>query len=114
MNAALFVYHVLFLNTPPSGVLITLGCILIAFAYSLGGLFRARWAGMFLSTVAIILAINATWWIHVSLASQITEWTPIFLYDYTWSAMQIFFTSMLVALWMGIFGNLTLLSTAEA
>ena len=110
MNIALFIFHVLFINTPPNGFLITLGCMLIAFAYALGGLIRSRWAGMILSVSAIFLAITGTWWLHVTMAVSITDLTPLFQYDYSWPLSQVLFTSIIVALWMGIFGNLVQLN----
>ncbi len=113
MNLALLIFHILFINTPPSGFLITFGCTLIAFAYAMGGLIRFRWAGMILSISAIVLAITGTWWLHVTMAVSITELTPLFQYDYSWSLSQILFTSMIVALWMGIFGNLVQLTAEE-
>ena len=113
MNIAMFIFHVLFINTPPNGFLITLGCTLIAFAYALGGLIRFRWASMILSISAIVLAITGTWWMHVIMASDITKLTPLFRYDYNWSLSQILFTSILVAAWMGIFGNLVQLTAEE-
>ncbi|MBC7877386.1 MAG: protein kinase [Anaerolineales bacterium] len=113
MNIALFIFHILFINTPPSGVLITLGCILIAFGYALGGLIRFRLAGMILSIGAVFLAITGTWWMHDVMTSDITKMTPLFRYDSSWSLAQILFTSMIVALWMGIFGNLIQLSPKE-
>ncbi|HET7145157.1 MAG TPA: serine/threonine-protein kinase [Anaerolineales bacterium] len=113
MNIAMFIFHVLFINTPPSGFLITIGCTLIAFAYALGGLIRFRPAGMILSISAIVLAITGTWWMHVSMTSDITKLTPLFRYDYNWSLSQILFTSILVAAWMGIFGNLMQLTGEE-
>jgi hypothetical protein len=110
MNIALVVFHVLFINTPPNGFLITLGCLLIAFAYALSGLIRFRWAGMILSVSAIFLAITATWWLHLTMAVSITDLTPLFQYDYSWPLSQILLTSIIVALWMGIFGNLVRLN----
>ncbi len=109
----MFIFHMLFIKTPPSGFLITLGCILIAFAYALGGLIRFRWVSMILSISAIFLAITGTWWIHATMAASITELTPLFQYDYNWSLSQILFTSMMVALWMGIFGNLVQLGVEK-
>ncbi len=106
MNIALFIFHVLFINTPPSGVLITLGCLLIAFTYAAAGLLRQRWVRMLLSISAIFLAIVGSWWVHVMFANSVTEWTPIFRYDYTWPAAQILLTAMIVATCMGVFGNL--------
>lgn len=113
MNIAMFIFHVLFINTPPSGFLITLGCTLIAFAYALGELTRFRPAGMLMSVSAIGLAITGTWWMHVSMTSDITKLTPLFRYDYNWSLSQILFTSILVAAWIGIFGNLVQLTGDE-
>jgi len=113
MNIAMIIFHLLFIITPPSGFLITLGCTLIAFAYALGGLIRFRPAGMILSISAIVLAITGTWWMHVSMTSDITKLTPLFRYDYNWSLSQILFTSILVAAWMGIFGNLMQLTGEE-
>jgi hypothetical protein len=113
MNIGMFIFHVLFINTPPGGFLITLGCTLIAFSYSLGGLIRYRWAAMILSSGAIFLAISATWAAHLALASSITEWTPMFLYDYNWSWSQILTTAGMVGAWMGVFGNLVGLAQKE-
>lgn len=113
MSIAFFIFHVLFINTPPDGFLIILGCMLIAFAYALGGLIRFRMASMFLSISAIVLAITGTWWIHVTMAASITELTPLFQYDYNWTLSQVLFTSIIVALWIGIFGNLVRLNVEE-
>jgi hypothetical protein len=71
MNIAVLIFHILFVHTPPGGFLITLGCMLISFAYALGGLIRSRWTGMVLSISAIVLAVTGTWWLHVTLASSI-------------------------------------------
>lgn len=114
MNIALFFFHVFFLKTPANGFLITLGCTLIAFAYALGGLIRFRWARMILSIGAIMLSIIGTWWMHVTMATAITEWAPLFRYDYTWPVSQILLTAFLVAIWMGIFGNLVQLAPEKA
>jgi hypothetical protein len=114
MNIALFIFHVLFINTPPSGFLVTFGCLLIAFAFALGGLIRSRWAAMILSVGIIFLAITGTWWLHVTLAASITELTPLFQYDYNWSLSQVLFTSMIMAVWVGVFGNLVKLATEES
>ncbi len=113
MSIALFIFHVLFIDTPPNGFLIILGCTLIAFAYALGGLLRFRLASMILSISAIVLAITGTWWIHVTMAASITELTPLFQYDYNWTLSQVLFTSIIVALWIGIFGNLVRLNVEE-
>ncbi|MBI5953095.1 MAG: protein kinase [Chloroflexi bacterium] len=113
MNIAMFIFHVLFVNTPPDGFLITLGCAFIAFVHALGGLIRSRVLRVLLSTGAVILAITGTWWLHLTMAATITDLTPLFYYDFSWSASKILFTSTLVALWIGVFGNLTRLGAEE-
>ena len=113
INAALFVFHVLFLNTPPSGSLITLGCILIALTFSLGGLLKQRILKMMLATAAVFVAIIGTWLIHFNSAASSIDLTPIFRYDYAWTFTQISSTAFVVALFIGIFGNLIDLSVTD-
>jgi hypothetical protein len=113
MNLALFIFHVLFINTPPSGPLITLGCLLIACIHATGGLLHRRWVRMLLSVGGIFLAITGSWWIHRRIADSVTEWTPFFRYDYTWSLAQISLTAMIVALCMGVSANLIHLNSMD-
>jgi serine/threonine protein kinase len=113
MNVALFIFHVLFINTPPSGPLITLGCLLIAFTYAAGGLFPRRWIGVLLSVGGIFPAIVGSWWVHASIANSVTEWTPLFRYEYGWSAAQISLTAMIAALCMGVLPNLMRLTSPQ-
>lgn len=113
MNLALLVFHVLFINTPPRGLLVTLGCILIACSYAISGLFRRRWIGMLLSTTAIFISITASWWVHGFMSGVVTEWTPLFHYEYNWSMMQVSFTALIVGACMGTFGNLVSLFSSE-
>ena len=113
MNIALFMFHVLFLSTPPKGILITAGCILIAFAFAVGGLFHSRLVGMLLSVVSIFVAITGTWIIHTNSAASQLELTPIFKYDYAWPLTQVSFTALGVALLIGILGNLVDLSSVD-
>jgi serine/threonine protein kinase len=105
MNIAFLIFHVLFLNTPPRGFLITLGCALIALTFAVGGLIRSRLIKMLLSSISIFMAILGTWWIHINLASSQVEWTPLFKYDYTWPLAQVSFTALMVALLIGVLGN---------
>jgi serine/threonine protein kinase len=114
MNIALFTFHVLFLNTPPDGFLITLGCTLMAFAYALSGLMRKRGLRMVLTISAFVLAISGTWWMHATMAGSVTQLTPLFRYDYNWTQWQVFLTSLIVAAWMGVFGNLIELNVEDA
>ncbi len=113
MNISLFIFHVLFINTPPNGILITLGCVLIAFTYAVGGLIRWRSIRMILSSSAVFSAILGTWWIHITMADSVTELTPLFRYDYAWPLAQILLTAIIVAMWIGIFGNLVQLAAEE-
>ena len=110
MNVALFIFHVLYLDTFPQGFLITLGCMLIALTFAVGGLIRSRLIKMFLSSVSILVAIMGTWLIHVNLAASAVELTPMFRYDYNWPLTQVLFTALGVAFLIGIFGNLINLS----
>ncbi|HXQ39200.1 MAG TPA: hypothetical protein VN843_34695, partial [Anaerolineales bacterium] len=110
MNIALLIFHVLFVNTPPTGILITLGCAMIALTFAVVGLIRSRLIKMFLSSVSILMAIMGTWLIHINLAASPVELTPMFRYDSSWTLTQVLFLALSVALSIGIFGNLFNLS----
>jgi serine/threonine protein kinase len=113
LNIALLIFHVLFLNTPPRGAVLTVGCLLISGAFSVGGLFRARWPGMLLAILSVFIAILGTWLIHTTFADSLADLTPVFPYDYAWSLLQVAFTAFVVALPIGLFGNLVNLTVAE-
>ena len=113
LNVALLIYHVLFLNTPPSGLLITAACMLIAVTFTIGGLFRSRLLRMFLSSASVFVAIIGTWWIHVNYAASLVDLTPVFRYDYAWTLTQVSITAFVVAASIGIFGNFVNLAVAE-
>ena len=110
MNIALFIFHVLYLDTFPQGFLITLVCMMIALTFALSGLIRLPLIKMFLSSISILVAIMGTWFIHINLAASPVELTPIFKYDYNWPLTQVLFTAVGVAFLIGIFGNLFNLS----
>ncbi len=113
MNIALFILYVLFLDTPPRGFLLTLGCVIIALSFAIGGLLRSRVIKIFLSCVSILIAIVGTWLVHVNFAASQLELTPIFGYDYAWPLAQVLLTALSVAISMGIFGNLISLSIKD-
>jgi len=113
MNIAMLIYHVLFVNTPPSGFLITAACLFIAATFAVGGLFRSRLLRMFLSTASVFLAIIGTWWVHTRFAVSILELTPVFRFDATWTLTHISLTALGIALLIGIFGNLVNLAIVE-
>ena len=110
LNIALFVFHVLYLDTFPQGFLITLGCMMIALTFAMCSLIRSLPIKMFFSSASILIAIMGTWLIHINLAASPVEFTPMFRYDYTWPLTQVLFTALGVALSIGIFGNLINLS----
>ncbi len=113
INLSLLVFHVLFVKTPPRGLLITGGCMVIALAFAMGSLTRSYPLKVLLSTVFIIAAIAGTWWFHVNYAETNLELTPIFRYDYAWSLTQVAFTAFVVALPIGVLGNMVKLSLGE-
>lgn len=114
MNIAMFIFHVLFLNTPPSGGLILLGSILTAASFAVAGLLPSRPIRAALTSAAIFLSITATWWAHVTWSASITELTPFFRYDYVWPAWQVALTAAIVSAWMGILGSLSDLRGPES
>lgn len=113
ISAAIYLFHVLFLNTMPSGLLIPLGCFIIACSYSLGGLIPWRALKMMLSVAAVFLAILGTWWVHVMFSASVTDLTPLFHYDAQWSFTQVALTALCVALGMGVFANLARLDLRD-
>ena len=113
INIALLIFHILFGKTAPQGLLITAGCMMIAFTFSIGGFFHSRLIGMILSSISIFLAIMGTWWIHINFAASNLELTPLFRYDYNWTLTHVSFIALMVALWIGIFGNLVSLTIKD-
>src|SRR5258706_6303759 len=113
MNIALLIFHVLFLNTPPSGFLITPACLLIAFAFAIGGLFSSRLFRMVLSSISVLVAIVGTWWIHTQYSASLLDLTPVFRYDYAWTLTQISLIALSISLILGVLGNLVNLSIVE-
>jgi len=113
LNIALLVFHLLFLNTPPRGFLITAACGLIALTFAVCSLFRARLLRMFLSSVSVFAAIIGTWWIHANYAASQLDLTPVFQYDSTWTLTQVSLIALGISLLIGILGNLVNLSIVE-
>jgi hypothetical protein len=113
LNAALLIFHVLFLSTPPHGLLVTAACALIALAFTVGALLRSRLLRMLLSSLSVFAAVVGTWWIHLNYAASLMDLTPVFRYDYTWTLARVAFTALAVALPIGILGNLVNLFVVE-
>lgn len=106
MSTAFFLFHLLFLNTMPSGFLIPLGCFVIAGSYSAGGLIPWRFVKIIFTMASVIAAIVGTWLIHVNFSATIADLTPLFQYDATWSLAQISFAALCVSLGVGVLGNI--------
>lgn len=114
INLALLIFHLLFLNTPPTGILMTLASMGIAFAFALGGVVRARLVRMLICSLAVFIAILGTWLVHVALATSTLELTPLFHYDYAWPLNRVAWTALTVGLMIGTLGNLNSLSMEDA
>jgi serine/threonine protein kinase len=106
LNMALLVFHVLFLKTPPHGILLPLGCLAIALTFAACGFSRSYPLRAFFTSAVVFAAILTTWWLHTRYASVPEEYTPLFRYDYTWTQIQVAWTALSVALPIGILGNL--------
>ena len=113
INLAFLIFHMLFLNTPPRGFLITLGCLLIALSFAVGGLVRSRPIKMMIAFLSIVAAIFGSWLIHQYLLPSLRFITPLFMYDYNWPVLQVLLTALGVSLLIALFGNLLRLDANE-
>jgi hypothetical protein len=113
MNVALLILHILILHTPPGGWLITMGCLIISFAVAIGGLMRSRLVKMVFASASIFLAIVGTWWVYANFAASTVDLTPLFRYDPAWSLTRVSLTALVVALLIGVFGNLISLTVKD-
>lgn len=114
VNVALLIFHVLFLNTPPHGPLIPAASFLIALTVAVGGVLRARWLRMALTGVVVFAAVVGTWWLHTSLATSITELTPILPFDLQWTLSDVTLVALGVAVPLATLANLVRLSVTDA
>ncbi|MDQ2691595.1 MAG: hypothetical protein M3Y68_06160, partial [Chloroflexota bacterium] len=113
INLAFLIFHILFLNTPPRGFLITVGCLLIAAGFAVSGLVRSRLIKLIISFVGVFAAIFGTWLIHQNLLASLLYTTPLFMYDPNWHLLQVLLTALGVALPIAMFGNLLRLDATE-
>ena len=113
ITLAVFVFHLLWVKTPPRGFLIPAGSMLIAHAFVVGGFSRSYIFKAMLSSVSVFAAIVGTWWLHVNYAGSNLDLTPIFRYNDAWSLMQVSLTALGVALPIGILGNMINLDIEE-
>ena len=80
LSAGLFVYDVLALNTPPSGLFIPAGCLWAALGFALAAPLRSRLGRIGLSLVALFTAVAGTWWLALAFGSLSTD-LPIISFD---------------------------------
>lgn len=113
LSATLFIYDVLFLQTVPEITLIAAGCLLWAAGFALAGLIRRRGWKMLLSYASVLLALTTTWFVHIRLAATPSVMSPIFFYEYSWSAAQVMQTILIVSLPLALLANLVRLSPAK-
>lgn len=106
LTIGLFLYDLLFLNTPPGGVLFAAGSFLISAGYAFGLWTRPIAVKMLISAMALFLALSGTWFGHVALATSPIGMSPIFFYDYGWPTIQILGTMLAASLPMAFFGCL--------
>jgi hypothetical protein len=112
-SVAILLFHLLFLNTMPSGPLIVAGCFMIAASYALHGLIPWRIVKMMVSSLAVFGAILGTWGLHTTFSKSITELTPLFQYDLQWSLVRVAVTALCVAIPIGVLGSLLRLDIQE-
>lgn len=110
LNVGIFSYHVLLLNNPPRGILLSLACLLIALGYAIGALKRSILWRMLASGPALLIAIAGSWWIHLQTMGAATSLSPFFYYGYQWSWWQTLLIILLLAIPMTTIGNLVSLA----
>lgn len=80
LSIALFVYDVLVLNTPPTGLLVPAGCLWTALGFALAARLRSRFGQIGLSLAALVSALAGTWWLSLVFATRSTD-LPIIGFD---------------------------------
>jgi hypothetical protein len=80
LSVGLFVYDVLALNTPPTGLFIPAGCLWAAFGFALASRLHSRLARISLSLLALFTALAGSWWLALAFGSLSTD-LPIISFD---------------------------------
>jgi serine/threonine protein kinase len=80
LSVALFIYDILALNTPPTGLLIPAGCLWVALGFALATHLRSRLGQIGLSLVALFTALAGTWWLALAFGNLSTD-LPIISFD---------------------------------
>jgi serine/threonine protein kinase len=106
LTTGLMLYDLLFLNTLPGGILYILGCFLIAVGYAISEFIRQPLVKMLTTLACIFAALAGTMYAHLLLSKSPFGMSPIFYYEYSWSAVYILGTILLVSLPFAVFGNL--------
>src|SRR5271157_103412 len=105
-SIGLFAYDILMVQIDLSGMLFVAGCMVVAFGFAQGRLMPTGLLRMLVTAGAVFLALALTWIIHLVLLSASVNLSPLFYYEYTWSAWQIGSTMLIFSLPISFFGNL--------
>ena len=111
LSTAVFVYDVLALNTPPTGLLVPAGCLWIALGFAFAPRLHSRFGQIGLSLVAFFTALAGTWWLALVFGNLSTD-LPIVSFDPA-PALLILGWMLTVALPPAILTNLVDLSFPE-
>ena len=113
LGISFFIYDILLLHTAPQGILMIAGCLLLAAGHALASRAGPRIWKMLISYGAWLAALALTWFMHVSLAATPAMFSPIFFYDYSWTAAQVLGSMLLVSLPMAVLANLIKLTPQD-
>lgn len=105
LYGSLAFYDILFLENPPSGMLLPLGSTLIAVGFALAGLWHRPVWKMLTSFIFTFSALALTWWAHITLADSPFDYTPIFFYEYAWEAWAVLGVMLVASLPVAILGQ---------
>ncbi len=105
-SIGLFAYDILMVQVDLSGMLFVAGCMVVAFGFAQGRLMPSGLLRMLVTAGAVFLALALTWIIHLVELSASVNLSPLFYYEYTWSAWQIGSTMLIFSLPISFFGNL--------
>lgn len=101
LTLGLTLYQAIWNDNVPRGILIAVGCFLIALGFALAGLIRYRLIRMLITSTVILLAVAGTWWAYTT-----TSLTPMFFFELEWSFPKILGTILFFAVPSAVFGNL--------
>jgi hypothetical protein len=109
IDVSIVISQVLFLNSPPTGWLITLGSILFVLGFAISSLLaRPAWlVRALLSFVFVELGIVLPFLLSIS-----TGLDPMFRFEYTWTTQQVLLVSGITALLISFISQLTEISKA--